>query len=91
MSPAGYTGQVDICPDERQSLSLFAIFPVQKCIGIFSETRDTPWRVFLRSDKAYLGTLQVVCRETLTKKVGLKIGPVVNSECPVEIYKVKQD
>jgi hypothetical protein len=76
---------------ERQSLSLFEIFPARKCIGIFSETRDKPYRVFLRGERAYPGTLQIVCRETFTKKVGIEIGPMASSECPVEIYKVKQD
>jgi hypothetical protein len=91
MSPQGYTGHVDIRPHERQSLALFDIFPPQKCIGIFSETRDNPYRVFLRGDKVYPGTLQIVCREAFMKKVGIKIGPVADSECPVEIYKVQQE
>jgi hypothetical protein len=97
-SVAGCPGHVDVCPREAQSLQVFQVFsqtvyPGGKLgigIGIFSESRDNPYRVFLRGDKKYEGYLEVVCKETFEKKVGIRINPMAKPGSRLEIVPAKE-
>jgi hypothetical protein len=42
-------------------------------IGVFSENRTKPYRVFLRGNKVYTGWLQIVCLEAPLERVGIEI------------------
>jgi hypothetical protein len=64
---------VPIYADESQSLQVLDFDPDKKCIGVFSEKRDKPYRVFLRGDKEYRGYFKIVSRETVAKKVNFRL------------------
>jgi hypothetical protein len=64
---------VNIYADESQSLLVLELDRNANWIGIFSESRSDPYRVFLRSDKAYEGTLKIVCNEIKAKEVSIRI------------------
>ena len=72
----GNPPSVSIYAGEPQSLQVLEVLdsgPGKKCIDVFSEKRDDPYRVFLRSDKVYEGHFKIVSRETMAKKVDFRL------------------
>jgi hypothetical protein len=65
--------KVDIYAGESQSLQVLELDPDGKWVGILSETRNNPYRVFLKGGKVYEGTLKIVCREIKSKEIAIRI------------------
>jgi len=66
---------VDIYAGESQSLQVLELDPNRSWVGIFSETGRNPYRVFLRGGKPYDGRVKIVCRETKSKEIAIRIDP----------------
>lgn len=71
--PIPQSPKVDIYADESQSLQVLEFNPSANWIGIFSESRMSPYRVFLRGDKVYEGSLKIISKETKAKEVAIRI------------------
>jgi hypothetical protein len=65
--------KVDIYADESQSLQVLEFNRIANWIGIFSESRGNPYRVFLRGDRVYEGCLKIVSKETKAKEAAIRI------------------
>jgi hypothetical protein len=75
---------VDIYSGEYQSLEVFVFEPTGKWLGILSEKHSNPYRVFLRGDKVYLGTLRFITRETEAKMFRIEID-LRNKNFPLKV------
>jgi|ERR1700722_3392609 len=64
---------VDIYSHEHQALTVFKYHKEGNCIGIASESMFEIYRVFLKADKVYRGTLKIVSKETKAKVFQIKI------------------
>jgi hypothetical protein len=71
----GFPPVVDILPGESQSLQILEFDrEYNRWIGIFAETRDNPYRVFLLGgSKVYKGRLKIVCKEMRAKTQEIRI------------------
>ncbi|HEV2208579.1 MAG TPA: hypothetical protein VG167_07370 [Verrucomicrobiae bacterium] len=69
---------VDIYPGERKTLEILEIASDESWIAIFSETRDKPYRIWLRGGRPYQGTLKITCKEIKAKNFPVQIptGPL---------------
>ena len=65
---------IDIYAGEKQSLLLGCLSPNRDWIGIYSETCNRPYRVFLRGGaKCYEGTLKIISKDTIAKEFHVRI------------------
>jgi hypothetical protein len=77
--------EVDIRSGVPQSLQLCDVLTADRCIGLFSESRHDPYRVFLRDDKQYSGHVDILGKGLRPKRFKIRLGPVTGSRCHVQI------